>query len=227
MTMVTTWQKLSIACAGATVSALMMSQASHAAVMFFTDVNDFDAVTETTLVEDFEDFTQKDRLLPSFVSNNNTYTGLAGGPFPNVAVSSPGYRNYGVPITESSILTANGDEDFTVEFGTPTTALGFDTYLNPFGPATIQVFGSGGLLDSFVLQHDPTQVGFFGVLADENITSMRWTTTQGGVLNTGIDNIVQGTGIVQESVTEPSSVISLLALGALGTISQGIKRKKQ
>ncbi len=159
--------------------------------------------------------------------NNNTYTGFAGGPYPNAAITRPGYRNYGVPITESSILTANGDEDFMVEFGTPTTALGFNTYLNVFGPATIQIFGSGGLLDTFILQHDPTTVGFFGVLADENITSIRWTTVHGGRINTGIDNIVQGTGIVQESVPEPSSVISLLLLGALGTISQGIKRKKQ
>lgn len=112
-----------------------------------------------------------------------------------------------------------------VEFGTPTTALGFNTYLNGYGPATIQIFGSEGLLDSFVLQHDPTQVGFLGVLAEENIISIRWTSTHGRSINTGIDNIVQGTGI-QESVPEPSSVITLLALGALGTISQGLKRKQ-
>ncbi|GEM_PF-6626986 len=65
MTIVTTWQKFSLAGVAATVSALAMSQASHAAVMFFTDINDFDAVTETTLVEDFEDFTQSTWGSPS------------------------------------------------------------------------------------------------------------------------------------------------------------------
>ncbi|NEO58142.1 MAG: hypothetical protein F6K54_36875, partial [Okeania sp. SIO3B5] len=103
---------------------------AHASTMFFTDVNAFNALTNTTLVEDFEAFPQKDQPLPSFVSNGNTYTALVGSGFPNVWVSSPGYTNYGVPVTTSSILTTAGDEDFTVEFGTPTEAVGFDTYLN-------------------------------------------------------------------------------------------------
>ncbi|NES65205.1 MAG: hypothetical protein F6K24_08035 [Okeania sp. SIO2D1] len=123
----------------------------YASTMFFTDVNAFNALTNTTLVEDFEAFPQKDRRLSSFISNGNTYTGLAGGPAPNVVVASPGYTNFGVPVTTSSILTTTGHEDFTVEFGTPTEAVGFDTYLNGFAPATVRVFGATGLLDTFVL----------------------------------------------------------------------------
>ena len=140
------------------------SRNAHAGTMFFTDVNAFDALTNTTLVEDFEAFSPKDRALLSFVSNGNTYAGVGRN---NVWVSSPGYRNFGVPVTTSSILTATGDEDFTVEFGTPTEAVGFDTYLNAFAPATVRVFGTTGLLDTFVLNHDPTTVGFLGILADE------------------------------------------------------------
>ncbi|MDJ0554876.1 MAG: hypothetical protein QNJ68_10610 [Microcoleaceae cyanobacterium MO_207.B10] len=75
--------------------------------MFFTDVNAFDALTNTTLVEDFEGFAPKDRALPSFVSNGNTYTGLASVPHPNVWVSRPGYINFGVPVTTSSILNCS------------------------------------------------------------------------------------------------------------------------
>ena len=225
MSAIATWKKLSLAWIGATVSALTISPASDAAVMFFTDINDFNAVTETTLVEDFEDFEHKLQTLPSFVSNNNTYIGLAGSYFPNVVVAPPQYFGFGMPSIPSSVLSANGDEDFLVEFGIPTTALGFDTYLNHYGPATIQVFSSEGLLDTFILQHDPKEVGFFGVLADQKISSIRWTTVLGSNINTGIDNIVQGTEIVQKSVPEPSYAISLLALGTMGIMSGG-KRKK-
>jgi hypothetical protein len=219
-------QRLSIAAATAALTTLGVSGSASAGTMFFTDIDAFNAITETTLVEDFEAFSQKDRLLASFVSNNNTYTGLAGGPFPNVWVSSPGYRDYGVPVTTSSILTANGDEDFTVDFGTATEAVGFDTYINAFGPATIEVFGATGLLDTFVLNHDPTTVGFLGILASEEITSIRWDTVNGGKVGTGIDNIVQGASRDGETVPEPSSMLGLFALGGLGVRSL-LKRKPQ
>jgi hypothetical protein len=50
--------------------------------MFFTDVNAFDALTDTTLIEDFEAFPLKNQPLSSFVSNGNTYTGHAGDHIP-------------------------------------------------------------------------------------------------------------------------------------------------
>ncbi|NEQ36819.1 MAG: hypothetical protein F6K40_11240 [Okeania sp. SIO3I5] len=200
--------------------------------MFFTDVNAFDALTNTTLVEDFEDFPQKAfpekrEIFASFVSNGNTYTGLAGVPYLNVGVAAPGFTNFGVPITTTSILTANGDEDFTVEFGIPTEAVGFNTYLNAFGPATVSVFGHTGLLDTFVLSHDPTTVGFLGILASEEISSIRWTTVRGGSINTGIDNIVQGTKIESASTPEPTSALSLVVLGVLGFGSRLLKGKSR
>ena len=158
---------------------------------YYTDFTSFDAVTLTTLVEDFESVFPKDTPLSSFVNNGITYTGLAGTPSPNVWVASPGYTNFGVPVTLSSVLTSNGPEDFTFDLtlGTPSTAIGFDTYLNASGPATIKVYSSGGLLGTFSLNHDPTQVGFFGVTANELITKVRWTTSGGETVNTGIDNV--------------------------------------
>ena len=109
---------------------------------------------------------------------------------PNVWVASPGYNNFGVqPLTTSSVLTATGDEDFKLDFSMPVTELGFDTYLNGFGPAVINVFGIGGLLGSFNHSHAATSIGFLGITSTENITSLRWTTTNGRQVNTGIDNI--------------------------------------
>ncbi|MDE5100011.1 MAG: hypothetical protein O4861_17405, partial [Trichodesmium sp. St16_bin4-tuft] len=129
----------------------------------------------------------------------------------------------GVPITTSSIITANGDEDFTVEFGTPTEAVGFDTYLNAYGPATVSVFGANNLLDTFVLNQDPTTVGFLGILASEEISCIRWTTVNGGKINTGIDNIIQGSKIDNKSTPEPSLLIGIVSTFVIALLS----RKKQ
>lgn len=224
MTIASRMHKWSIAVAGAALTAIAVSETARASTMFFTDFDTFNEVTESSLVEDFEAFSPKDRALPSFVSNNNTYIGLAGARFPNVWVSSPGYRNYGVPVTTSSILTATGDEDFRIEFGTPTEAVGFDTYINAFGPANVEVFGATGLLDTFELNHDPSTVGFLGILASEEISSIRWYSTNGGIVNTGIDNIIQGSS---RSVPEPTSAISLITFGVLGVGSRLLKRKQQ
>jgi hypothetical protein len=57
-----------------------------------------------------------------------------------VWVASPGYTNFGAGVgtTTTSILTANGDEDFTADFSTPYFAIGFDTYFNGLGPTKMK-----------------------------------------------------------------------------------------
>jgi hypothetical protein len=110
-----------------------------------------------------------------------------------------------------------------VEFGTPTEAVGFDTYLNTYGPATVSVFGANNLLDTFVLNQDPTTVGFLGILASEEISSIRWTTVNGGKINTGIDNIIQGSRIDKKSTPESSLLIGIVSTFVIAVLS----RKKQ
>ena len=70
--------------------AVAVPQISQGAVVFYTDVVLFNAASSTALVEDFEVIapTVKDTALASFTHNGNTYTGLAGSPFPNVFVAS-------------------------------------------------------------------------------------------------------------------------------------------
>lgn len=177
---------------------------------YYTDLASFDAASQTSLVEDFELVSPKNTPLPTLTTNGITFVGLAGIPFPNVYVASPGFTNFGVPVTTSSVLTANGAEDFRVELqlSSPSTAVGFDTYLNGYGPATIEVHGSGGLLGTFSLSHDPTTVGFFGATANEPIYKMRWTTIGGQTVNTGIDNIRLG-----NVVPAPGGLV-LVSIGA-------------
>ena len=218
----TTLGKLSMVAGGlivASAAATATAENAYASTMFFTDVNAFDALTNTTLIEDFEAFPQKDQALSSFVSNGNIYTGNS-----NVWVSSPGYTNFGVPVTTSSVLTATGNEDFTVEFGTPTEAVGFNTYLNPYGPATVSVFGANNILDTFVLNQDSKTVGFLGILADEEISSIRWTTVNGAIINTGIDNIIQGSKINNKSIPEPSLLLGIVSTFAITVLSRNKQR---
>lgn len=213
--------------AAALLALATLAQRSPASVVVYGDLPSFNAATNTTLIEDFEDpAIPHDTPLAGFVHNGNTYTGLGGSPFPNVYDASAGYTNFGVPVTTSSVLTANGDEDFTVAFGAPPRALGFDTYLNRFTfpdghQGHVEVFGTSGLLATVNVDHDPTMVGFLGLVADEPITSIRWTTVGGGQINTGIDNIREGT----LATPEPASLL-LLGIGIAGMAGYAWRRKQ-
>lgn len=201
---------------------------SHASLVYFTNSVSFNSASTTSLVENFEatGVYPRDTPLPSLTHNGITYTGLAGVPSHNVWVASPGYPNFGTPTTTTSILTANGDEDILMSFLSPSTAVGFDTYLNTYGPATISVFGLGGItLGSYVLNQDPTHVGFWGVTSDADaITGIRFDSVHGGLINTGIDNIRMGS--VVDSVPEPSSLI-LAALGAFAMFASLAKSRRK
>ncbi|MDE5105252.1 MAG: PEP-CTERM sorting domain-containing protein, partial [Trichodesmium sp. St19_bin2] len=55
------------------------------------------------------------------------------------------------------------------------------------------------------------------------ISSIRWTTVNGGKINTGIDNIIQGSKIDSKSTPEPSLLIGIVSTFVIALLS----RKKQ
>ena len=208
------------------IAALVAAGSAHATLVYYTDLAGFGGAATSSVVEDFELAGPKGVALASLSHNGITYTPYAGVPGHNVWVAPAGYNNFGTPTTASSVLTANGDEDWLMSFA-GTSAIGFDTYLNKYGPATIQVFGASGSLGSFTLNQDPTTIGFWGVTSDaEAIIGVRWTTVLGGQINTGIDNVRMGSLNAEGpgAVPEPSAM-ALFGLGIMGLCVAGRKRR--
>ncbi len=188
----------------AAIASAATSAASASPVTFYTNQAAFETAASPTLIEDFESVSPKDTALPTLTHNDITYTPFAGSPSPNVWVASPGYTNFGPGVTQpttTSILVANGDEDFLATFATPFTAVGFDVYLNGLGPATVSVMNGATILDTFTFPDAADDKEFLGFISAVPITGFRWTSTLGGRLNTGIDNIEAA------SVPEPATLL--------------------
>jgi hypothetical protein len=194
-----------------------LSGVSSAVPSLYLNSAAFTAAENAVLVEDFEAVLPKDTALASFTSNGITYSGVGGT---NVWVASPGYGNFGVPgLTVTSILTATGNEDFLIALGAQANkAVGFDVYLNNFGPVTVQYFGATDNLIATVTDgRGAGAVRFLGLVADEPIYKIHWTAVGGQTINTGIDNVLLGT------VPAPGAIL----LGALGTGLVGWLRRRR
>jgi hypothetical protein len=178
----------------------------------YTDFAAFAANHNPVLVEDFEAVVPKDTAVPSFTSNSITYTGMQASS-PNVWVTGPAYvyNNFGAPLASLSVLTGNGPEDFMIDLSAVANmAVGFDVYLNDLGPVVTSYYGAA---DNLLLTHVDSRgagaVRFLGVSADEPIYKIRWTSTGGQTINTGLDNLRLGTAMIPA----PGAIL-LTALGA-------------
>ena len=133
----------------------------------------------------------KDVTLGAFTQHGITYNPIfpGGG---NVVVTSPGYDNFGAGLnpTTTSILSASGDEHFLIEFAQPVFALGFNVFYNGLGPSVTQFF-EGDTLVGRVLDAGDAKIGYSGFIpaSGEFVTSATFETVNGGILNTGIDNL--------------------------------------
>jgi len=207
-----------MACLAMAAVLLPLSSVSLAVPSFYVDYASFDAAVNILQVEDFEAVVPKDTALPSFTSNGVTYTGTQATN-PNVWVASAGYTNFGVPVTTSSILTSTGPEDFTVDLSAFSyTAVGFDEYLNGLGDVVVEFYGSQPTPALTLFDGRVAGQWFFGVLLDEPITKIHWTSVGGERINTGMDNLAMGVS----AVPAPGAVL----LGAIGTCLIGWLRRR-
>jgi len=163
---------------------------ASAAVVFFPTKVAFNAAAHTTLIEDFSTAPGSSSL-STFSLHGVTYTALGQT---DLRVTSPGYHNFGagVGVTTNYILASNHNEDFKAVFSAPYNAVGFDTYLNGLGPASVHVYNGATLLATFTYDGTLDDKEYLGIVSSEPITSFSWTGTNGATLNTGIGNLSVG-----------------------------------
>lgn len=196
----------------------LAAESASAAVTFYSSEATFNVAASTTLIEDFTSFSPKDTGIGPITLGIATYTPFAPTSNPNLVVTGVPYTNFGTnlnPVTEH-VLTTSGDEDILVTFSIAQSAVGFNGYLNGLGPGTVTVFNGVSLLGTLNLD-DPAggALIYVGITSSTPITAFRWTTTNGGLLNTAIDNISVST------VPEPATYATLLiGLALFGFVAQ-------
>jgi hypothetical protein len=197
----------------------LSSSASAFTVGFFFGPGPFDPTgTDFILVEDFESVFPKDTALPSFTSNGITYTGTQASS-PNVWVASPGYTNFGVPVTTSSVLTANGPEDFRLDLSTPATGMIFDVYFNGIDAASLSFYDQDdNPLAS--LSNSANGLGHMGVLIIDGspIHAVTFHSVGGERINTGLDNV----RMIPAPIPAPGAAL----LGMIGATLVGWFRRR-
>jgi hypothetical protein len=195
---------------------LAVAVAAPASAQVFTSGSAFFTAAGTPgYTETFETvpFAKDVNLGPTFTLAGVTYSSIYG-----LVVASPGYNNFGAGLnpTTSTILTSSGDEDIVLQFLTGKGAVGFSIYYNGMGPATTSFFSNATLLGTISYNGAAVQ-GFGGYISDESapITSVHFVSTDGGRVNTGLDNVALFD--VVSSAPEPAT-LPLLFTGLVGFV---------
>lgn len=192
------------------LAALFSGTAAHAAATLYTSDAAFELAAVTDTLATFED-------LPTGVLGSSLVTGgaVVVGPIYVAPVNSP---FFGVPNT-SQVLTANGDENWTIarDGGGTFSAIGFDYYTNPFAAPTFTLHAVGGaVIASFTVAQAPSTLGFIGFTSTTPIAYMTTLVDRGYIVDTGIDNLALGTiSAVPEASTAAMLLAGLIGIGAL------------
>ena len=189
----------------------------------YTSLAAFQAASTTTMQATFENFTPVDSNYYKPITEG-AVTFTAGSLYVMPPGAAGRATQFGLALT-SNVLTESGNEDITMSFSGPTTAVGWDSYTNYSTAPTVSVYDTNNmLLATFPMTQAPDTLGFFGVISSTPIGRINWLAVNGGAENTGLDNIRTNTGA---PVPEASSVASLglLLLLGLGGIAVSRRRK--
>jgi hypothetical protein len=189
---------------------------AKAGIVFYDNLNGFQAASNASLTATFADFSPVNTEVgPSFTTNGVTFASLDSVPYsPNLIVATPdGPFSFGASL-QSRVVTSTGNEHFSLSFGSPVSAVGFDAYTNAFAPPVVSVYDAlGKLIGTDVLTQGSDTRGFIGVVSTVGIGRVEWLATGGDVENTAIGNI--RTAPMASAVPEPSSI----ALAGMGLVA--------
>lgn len=167
-------------------SATLASYPSHAGVTIFDSLAEWNAATSAQTVRvTFEEpiWPVNQVLTGAWTVDGITFQGFAGTPSPNIYVA-----NFGNVFASGNWMTANGDENIDITFDAPPNALAFDATANQFGPAFIRFLDEGGSeIASLTIPIDTFR--FVGVVSDQPIRRVNFTSVLGAQENTGFDTI--------------------------------------
>jgi hypothetical protein len=188
------------------------SPAANAQTQYSSLVS-FQAATSTTLRSTFQSFTEGIRSSP-LTDTGVSYTVVTGQLYTAVP-DGPASSVFGTTL-QSVVLTAEGNENFDITFsGLNPTAVGFDVYTNNATAPVITVFDtSSALIGQFSVSAPINSLGFFGIVTTVPIGRINYLATNGGVINTGIDNVRVG---VSAAAPEPGTLaFFVLGMGVFG-----------
>lgn len=157
---------------------------SQNGVTAYSNADAFAAVGTTVAIDDIENATNKDQWFGQV--DTAILSCVANG---NVGIASTGSNDFSVAPTTASVITSNGDQDFTINFNFPPNLLSFNTHLNSYGPATLTVTTVDDVQTVYNIAHSSDIVGFFGLDSVQKIKSIRWVSTNGWLVKTGISNL--------------------------------------
>jgi hypothetical protein len=198
------------------LATLFSATTAQAAATLYTSQAAFQAAATTDTLATFEG-------LPTGVLGSMLVTGGArvSGP---IYVAPAGSAFFGVPNT-TQVLTANGDENWTIERddGGSFSAIGFDYYTNPYAAPVFTLHAAGGaVIASFTVAQTPSTLGFIAFTSTTPIAYLTTLVDRGFIVDTGIDNLTLGT---INAVPEGGSAAMLLAgLAGIGTLLRRRRR---
>ena len=184
----------------------VLAQPANAQIVFYDNAATFEAASTSSVAATFYGFTPVNVDIPippnppiSLGGVTFTPGNVGPGENPNLFVATPTATAgvmFSVPRA-NNVLTCSGNENIDMAFSTGPTAVGFDTYLNPFTPPTVSVYDvHGNLLATHVLTQPPSTKGFLGIISAVPIGKVNWSADDridtGHGVDTGIDNVRAG-----------------------------------